>query len=353
MDWEPPEYGSDDSDSYLAENFNAIIFDNLPYEQFQGESLPISWYPRNYVNWRIYTEQEYDKPYWGFNYDLQGGKRGWYLVHPRTEHDILLKQNFSIDIERIKSVDDIESAWLSLSYQFPGDAVSTRDLQMIKVGMGYWNTIDEKYVYEAYTDAILNDDNRPITLRSYLVVMKISSSLISQCMVITLLTRNFIMKIQGIEKTFRVNVTRYMKDAYRKYLNDGNPDHLRLEVAVGVRTKDTISKNINIDDIVLQVNHVQHIDGQFRFNDLMRYLEDNAGPAEGNFFHLLNELQFNASQLVGFAESTLGLRPSGSYTPTSLIRYFTTSDYSLTNMMEILNDLEKAKQTNSPRTSIS
>ncbi len=341
--WEPAQYGGISGDTN-HNNFNGVILRNLPTSGLPG-SLPIHWLPKNYVAWRIYSDTESSgSPYWGYNYDTTMGLRGWYFVRAPVTREIMLKQNFTISTNTITSAEDIESAWLSISYQFPGGDIADYS-RMVKLGIGFWNESITGYQYEAYKPEILNDDSIPIDRTLHLETSANNRLFTSAQYGYFAQDPNFDYSNSRDWKVFRVNVTRYLRDAMKRYNNTGNPANLRMEVAASI--SGAFAKTVNIDDIVLQVNYNQKISGKFRFSDLMNYLEKNAGKDEGNFFNYLDTIGFSAKDLVSFAESTLGLTPSGSYSPANLIRYMSSTDFSIPSMIEILNNVLKSKQTNS------
>ena len=340
--WEPSIYGgiSGDPDH---NNFNGIIMNNLPTSGLPPNP-PINWIPRPYVLWRIYSDMEVSgSPYWGYNYDTTLGKRGWYFTRAPVARDVMLKQNFTIDTNKISSSNDIESAWLSISYQLPGGDIEDYT-RMVKLGIGFWNSSTNNYQYEAYKPSALNDDTKQIDVSD--LETSINNKLFTGAQYgYYAQDPTFDYSNSRDWKVFRVNVTRYFRDAYKRYNATGNWDNLRMEIAVSI--SGSFAKTVNIDDIVLQVNYDQRISGKFRFSDLMNYLETNAGENEGNFFNFLNAIDFDARDLVAFAESTLGLTPSGTYSPANLIRYMSTTDFSITNMINILNNIAKTNKTNS------
>jgi hypothetical protein len=281
---------------------------------------PISYFPREKIDWRIYTQLENE--YWGLKFDNEYYQRGWFFISDGGAA-VMLKQNITIPISEISSPDSVENALLSISFRYPQNGDHGR------FGIGYWN--QSGYIYNGEG----NTADYQLWASSQMYGYK--------CYQDNTLPNE---KLDWQHRT--VNVTAAIKKAIENYINNGSMDqrYLQLEVAFTALSAGT---PIYIDDIDLAVDYTTTKKTPFDIQDFFQRIEaisevdktQEDAVNNNNLFKFFDDINFDAANLVSFFEAANGITPGGISQGTNLLTYHAANDAKVSRLIRLFQDLDK------------
>jgi hypothetical protein len=295
-------------------DLRGLITNNLDSSEVLTLGGQTHWIPGNDdIIWRVYTTSDSD--FWGYAYDHENHLRNWYMVRGANSEPLMFRQNFTIDSNRIHSVDEIENATLSISYRYPSGMAS----DLGRFGIGWWNPDKSEYNYSRYDKDETYDIYQSKGLYGYPCYDSAQSTETLQDW-----------------KVESVDVSQYIKDAYAKYENTSNPAYLQMEVAFGANG----NGYAYFDDFVLEIDYKNEVDKPFRLKDFFKYIEDE-DVVQGNAFKLLEDINFDPVKLMSFIQSDLGINPDPSGEGANMTNYFKSTDTEISRIITLMEELEK------------
>jgi hypothetical protein len=293
--------------------FGGLISENLDVGDVLG--WPASALPSpDKMVWRFYVDSNDD--YWGYSYDFEHYLRNWYIVHSDSASPLMARQDFQIDTNKIRDIDEIRSAKLSISYRYPNGDTSG----LGRVGVAYFVPTDNKYEYtrENPTDNTINRRLWP-GLQYYGYQLTQTGSVDTY--------KNW--QHQSFDVTWNV------RKAYQNYLDNGanDPNWLKMEVAFSC----VGNSYMYFDDVVLEIDYYNEVNEEFRLKDLFKYIEEQ-NKVDGNAYNFLDSIEFDPVKMAAFIESDLGLNPSGDQSGSHFNNYFHATDTSWNRIITLMQD---------------